>query len=117
MHGCVDALAYLSDLDHDLTLAEVRMVMAMQRTGTDVQEAMQRLRVLEKRVSKIHAVMSRTLLRRERIRLNLDAVATGERSVSVAGCAFLIFVILLACIFVVLLAWAVAAVREKHLCS
>jgi hypothetical protein len=90
--------------------------MALQRT--DVQVAMQRLRVLEKRVSRIHAVISRTLLRRERIRLmSLDAVATGERSVSAAGCAFLMFVILLACIFVVLLAWAVAAVREKHLCS
>jgi hypothetical protein len=89
--------------------------MALQRT--DVQVAMQRLRVLEKQVSRIHAVISRTLLRRERIRLSLDAVATGERSVSAAGCAFLMFVILLACIFVVLLAWAVAAVREKHLCS
>jgi hypothetical protein len=82
--------------------------MALQHT--DVQVATQRLRVLEKRVSRIHAVISRTLLRREHIRLSLDAVAT-------AGCAFLMFVILLACIFVVLLAWAVAAVREKHLCS
>lgn len=104
-HGCVDALTYLSDLDRNLTLAEVRI--ALQRT--DVQVAMQRLRVLEKRVSRIHAVISRTLLRQERILLSLGAIATGERSVSAAGCAFVMFVILLA--------WAVAAVREKHLCS
>ena len=77
--------------------------MALQTT--DVQVAMQRLTVLEKQVSRIHVVISRSLLRRERIRLGLNAVATGERSVGVIGCGFVIFMILLA--------WAVAAVRDQ----
>lgn len=73
---------------------------------TDVQEAMQRLRVLEKKVSRIHVLLSRSLLPRESVRLGLSAVATGERSVSVASRAFIIFVILLA--------WVVAFVAFGH---
>ena len=66
--------------------------------NTNIQVAMQRLMVLEKKVSRIHDVVSRSrsILHRERIGLGLNAVATGERSVSVAGCAFVIFMILLA---------------------
>jgi len=63
---------------------------------------MQRLKVLEKKVSKIHVVVSRESVR---LGLSAQAVATGERPVSVAGCAFIIFIILLA--------WAVAVGRDQ----
>jgi hypothetical protein len=91
------------DLDHDLTLANVRLRMALQHT--DVQETMQRLRELERRVLKLQTVVTRSFPRRENVRLGLSAIATGERSVSVAGHAFIIFVIFLA--------WAVAIGHDQ----
>lgn len=67
---------------------------------------MQRLRELERRVLKLQTVVARSFPRRENVRLGLSAIATGERSVRVAGRAFIIFVIFLA--------WAVAIGRDQQ---
>jgi hypothetical protein len=83
-----DVLTYLDDFTRDLTMVKYS-------TGTNtmnIQMATQRLGVLERKISRINTVMDRSLLRRERIQLGINATATGKHSVQIAGFVLLVLV-------------------------
>jgi hypothetical protein len=51
----------------------------------NIQMATQRLGVLERKISRINMAINRSLLRRDRIQLGVNATATGKLSVQIAG--------------------------------
>lgn len=83
-----DVLTYLDDFTRDLTMVKYS-------TGVNtmnIQMATQHLGVLERKISRINMVINRSLLRRERIQLGIDATVTGKRSVWIAGFVLLVLV-------------------------
>ena len=93
-----DVLTYLDDFTRDLTMVK-------NSTGANtmnIQITMQRLAVLERKILRINTVINRSLLRRERIQLGINATATGSCSVQIAGFVLLVLAALLTFIMMAL---------------
>jgi hypothetical protein len=71
------------------------LVMVKYSTGANtvnIQMATQRLGELERKLSRINTAINRSILRRDRIQLGINATATGKLSVQIAGFILLVLV-------------------------
>lgn len=92
-------LTYLDDLDHDLTVVEYRAG----SNNTNIQETMQRLIVLERKILKTNMVINKYILRQEGRPLGRNATMTGQYLVDIVS-----FVLVL----VISLSFVVMAVHD-----
>jgi hypothetical protein len=83
-----DVLTYLDDFTRDFTVVKY----STGANTTNIQMVTQRLEVLERRMSRINTAINRSLLRRDRIQLGINATATGKLSVQIAGFVVLVLV-------------------------
>ncbi len=81
-------LTYLDDLDHDLTVVEYRAG----SNNTNIQETMQRLIVLERKILRINMVINKYLLRQEGISLGRNAAMTGGHLADTVSFVFLLVI-------------------------
>ena len=81
-------LTYLDDLDHDLTVVEYRAG----SNNTNIQETMQRLIVLERKILRINMVINKYLLRQEGISLGRNAAMTGGHLADTFSFVFLLVI-------------------------
>jgi hypothetical protein len=95
-------LTYLDDLTRDLTMVKY----STGANTANIQMAMQRLGVIERKISRINTAINASLLRRDRIQLGINAAATGKLSVQIAS-----FVLL---VLVALFAFILTAIRDSY---
>ncbi len=81
-------LTYLDGLDHDLTVVEYRA----RSNNTNIQETMQRLIVLERKILRINMVINKYLLRQEGISLGRNAAMTGGHLADTVSFVFLLVI-------------------------
>jgi len=81
-------LTYLDGLDHDLTVVEYRAG----SNNTNIQETMQRLIVLERKILRINMVINKYLLRQEGISLGRNAAMTGGHLADTVSFVFLLVI-------------------------
>ncbi|KAF8263917.1 hypothetical protein EI94DRAFT_1703644 [Lactarius quietus] len=79
--GNTDIVAYLDDLDHDLTMVECKAGW----NNTNIQETTQCLIILERKLLKTNTVINRYLLRQEDRQLGRNTTMMGENLAETIG--------------------------------
>ena len=82
-------MAYLDDLDHDLTMVECKAGW----NNTNIQETTQRLIILERKILRTNTVINRYLLRQE----GRNTAMTGENLKLVETVGFVLMVVISLC--------------------
>ena len=83
-------LTYLDDLDHDLTIVEYKAGF----NNANIQETMQRLMVMERKILKINMVINRYLLPQEGRPLGRNTTITGGHLVETASLGLMLVIAL-----------------------